>query len=403
MTLSEQSAIGSILIDAAALPALRAEVSAADFADDAARALFTAACELADGGEVVDAATITARAGASSELVVQLMSVTPSAAAVRDYGRAVHRERMARDLQALGASLIGCAERDVGAELARASRELENIGAGLRSTLGNSGEVCAAFFAELEQLRKGERSAGVSSGYKQLDTLLGGGFIREGLYILAARPAVGKSTVALNIAARCRNVLFVSLEMSGFQVMSRLASMHSGIPIARVINGKIADDETEKITAALATISQAHIAVSDNALLGVDDVAALARGVDGLQLVVVDYLGLLRCADGRSIYEKITFNSNALKRLARSLGVPVLCLAQLNRASEQRGDKSPMLSDLRDSGAIEQDADGVLLLHDLGGDDRRTTLEINLAKNRHGATGRLEFDFFRWTGRVIEK
>ena len=163
---------------------------------------------------------------------------------------------------------------------------------------------------------------------------------------------------------------------------------------------------------ALSELSETHLTMNAAPSAAVPDIAIMARSVENLGLVVVDYLGLLDSENrSASIYERVPANSNALKRLARSLGVPVLCLAQLNRASEQRADKRPTMADLRDSGAIEQDADGVLLLHRPAiyfPQEQKPKpwdgelLELDVAKNRHGPTGNINLTFYGRNGRVTE-
>lgn len=242
----------------------------------------------------------------------------------------------------------------------------------------------------------------VATGITAIDDLLSGGMINGGLYILAANTGCGKTALALQIADAVANedssVLFITLEMDESQLTARRLARVAKVPASHLIMQRLSDDEYEHIRQQLPTLKQKYLVFSSEGVFTVSNIQALAGQVPNLRLVIIDYLGLLRsepyCGNR---YEATTAISNALKALARLLGVPILCLAQLNRANAQRPDKHPILADLRDSGSIEQDADGVLLLYrpDMYAScpiptDKEVAVrvECNLAKHRHGATGR---------------
>ena len=242
----------------------------------------------------------------------------------------------------------------------------------------------------------------VATGITAIDDLLSGGMINGGLYILAANTGCGKTALALQIADAVANedssVLFITLEMDESQLTARRLARVAKVPASHLIMQRLSDDEYEHIRQQLPTLKQKYLVFSSEGVFTVSNIQALAGQVPNLRLVIIDYLGLLRsepyCGNR---YEATTAISNALKVLARLFGVPVLCLAQLNRANAQRPDKHPILADLRDSGSIEQDADGVLLLYrpDMYAScpiptDKEVAVrvECNLAKHRHGATGR---------------
>lgn len=242
----------------------------------------------------------------------------------------------------------------------------------------------------------------VATGITAIDDLLSGGMINGGLYILAANTGCGKTALALQIADAVANedssVLFITLEMDESQLTARRLARVAKVPASHLIMQRLSDDEYEHIRQQLPTLKQKYLVFSSEGVFTVSNIQALAGQVPNLRLVIIDYLGLLRsepyCGNR---YEATTAISNALKALARLLGVPILCLAQLNRANAQRLDKHPILADLRDSGSIEQDADGVLLLYrpDMYAScpiptDKEVAVrvECNLAKHRHGATGR---------------
>ena len=242
----------------------------------------------------------------------------------------------------------------------------------------------------------------VATGITAIDDLLSGGMINGGLYILAANTGCGKTALALQIAdavaSEDSSVLFITLEMDESQLTARRLARVAKVPASHLIMQRLSDDEYEHIRQQLPTLKQKHLVFSSEGVFTVSNIQALAGQVPNLRLVIIDYLGLLQSEPYYgSRYEATTAISNALKALARLLGVPILCLAQLNRANAQRLDKHPILADLRDSGSIEQDADGVLLLYrpDMYAScpiptDKEVAVrvECNLAKHRHGATGR---------------
>ena len=419
---AEQAVAGAVLIDARCLPAVRPIVKASDFASFPCAAIFRAACRLADAGKVVDPVTIQASAAAHgdnlpADFLIQLAEITPTAANAEQYAQLVHDNSIRRAVAALGAHISDAAQdkaRPIPDLLGEITAEMQRIETGATQSVVNS-ETAACEFLDYRDRLVETGGAAVSTGFRKLDMLLGGGMVKEGLYILAARPGVGKTTLGLKIADRVaaeRPVLFVSLEMSREQLTARRVADRTGLPIGKVLLGHLSDDEETRICTALSQIAQTRLALNAAAGATVADIAAMARAVPDLGLVVIDYLGLIETADRRQgIYERITANSNALKRLARSLGVPILCLSQLNRASEQRQDKRPTMADLRDSGAIEQDADGVLLLHRpsvyFPASQRPSAaetelLELDVVKNRHGRTGNVNLDFYGINGRIAE-
>lgn len=211
---------------------------------------------------------------------------------------------------------------------------------------------------------------------------------------------MGKSTFALNLADNIGgNVLFVSLEMSPEQLTAKRVARLTGIPAAKLLRGAVTDDDWQKIAIANSTLSEQGVFINSRYDLSVQQIQLLAQSVPELKAVVVDYLGLIQPATrGGSTYENVSAISRELKRLAISLNIPVICLSQLSRAVEGRQNKRPMLSDLRDSGAIEQDADAVMFLYRDDYYTGETTegfpslVELEVAKNRHGQTGKTEFN-----------
>lgn len=421
MSLATQGLIGSILINPACLSHVRPLVSASDFPLAADRAIFEAACRLLDTDKPADVVTIlqAAReigADVSDSYAAELMQITPTAAYAAEYAKSVHAEGIRRRLANIGAQLAADCDdtRKTPQKLvADALAALETVDAAPQMEMQNSSDALSGFLAYRESLESGQ-TATVSTGYLSFDKLLGGGLLRQGLYILAARPGCGKTTLGLKLAEHAAKngvCLFFSLEMSAEQITARRIAAECGLPIGRLMVGqKLSDDEQARLANAASALSEHDFRLNRAPDASVADIAQAAHLTKNLRLVVVDYLGLLQSDErGLSIYERVTKNSAALKALARSLNVPILCLAQLNRASEQRTDKYPSMADLRDSGAIEQDADAVILLHRPAMYELESrkpweaqTLTAIVSKNRHGSTGKLDFDFYGSSGIIQE-
>ena len=233
---------------------------------------------------------------------------------------------------------------------------------------------------------------------------------RGGLYILGARPAMGKSTYAINLADNIKgNCLYVSLEMTPEQIVSKRISRLTDLSAAKLLSGRVTEDDWTKIALAFTALSEQGVYINDRYDLTVQKIQLLAQSVPDLRAVIVDYLGLIQPATrSTSSYENITQISRELKRMAISLNVPVICLCQLSRTVESREDKRPRLSDLRDSGAIEQDADAVMFLYRpdyyTGGktDGQPSLTHLEVAKNRHGRTGQTDFNFWMPSSTFLE-
>ncbi len=297
--------------------------------------------------------------------------------------------------------------------ISAAAAALESADTAPQTGMRSSSDALSAFLDYRAQLESGQEVT-VGTGYPGLDKLLGGGMLAQGLYILAARPGCGKTTLGLKIAESASKTgacLFFSLEMSAEQITARRIAAESGLSIGRLmVSRSLGDEEQSKFANAVSVLSTHDFRLNRAPGASVSDIAQAAHLTKNLRLVVVDYLGLVRSDErGLSIYERVTRNSAALKVLARSLNIPILCLCQLNRAAEQRTDKCPSMADLRDSGAIEQDADAVILLHRPAMYEARQskpwesqTLTAIVAKNRHGNVGRLDFAFWGSSGIILE-
>ena len=260
----------------------------------------------------------------------------------------------------------------------------------------------------LEELSKLDAAVpGLSTGLPDVDAAISG-LNNSDLILLAARPGMGKTSFALNVLLQVgkfsgKTAVFFSLEMSREQLAMRLISNEAFVDNKKLVTGRLSDEDWDKIALAAAALGRSKILIDDNPALSVADMNAKCRRVDNLGLVVIDYLQLMQSAGGKQRYsgenrqQVVSDISRALKIMAKELDVPVLCLSQLSRANESRSDKRPMLSDLRESGAIEQDADIVMFLYREGyynpDTEDHNLAECIIAKNRHGETGTVELQW----------
>lgn len=399
---------GALLIDGdKVIKMIRGIVDRNDFHVESYGAIYSASLSLASDDKPIDPASISARAKQagvelSRDLLVGLMESTPTAANCVEYAHRVAEDARTRKIKELA---IQIQEDDTSSPdelLATLQRESEAIrGSNFVSGILSPADTLRRFTDHMVDAGNG-RCNFIPSGYPLLDNLLGGGFIRGGLYIIGARPAMGKSTFAINLADTISgNVLFATFEMSPEQITAKRISRLTGIPFAKLMSGRVTDDDWTKIALANAELSKAGVYVNTRYDLTAQKIQLFAQSIPNLRAIVIDYLGLIESATrNTSRYECISAISRDLKRMAISLDVPVVCLCQLSRATETRNDKRPMLSDLRDSGSIEQDADAVLLMYrpDYYGqqlpEGQASRVQIDVAKNRHGRTGQVDFLFW---------
>lgn len=414
--LNEYGVLGSLLIDPSLFPEA-AELPDNVFSSLPLQAVFRAMRRQYEENDGFDALTIRAEAGrnctdVTDKLLTGMMDTTPTTANLDAYILAVKEAALARSLRKIGEELMN-AEHDPTDALGRAQDALQRLTE--ENTQGDSQTLTTT----LTQLghRVSEQVSGrapcVASGLLRFDKLLGGGFINGGLHIIGARPAIGKSALALQIALNAaRNgvkVLYCSLEMSAEDCSARLVGNIGGLSSARLMfGGRLTDNEYMRFAESTTELSALSIVFNRRSGMNIRQVEALAyREKPGL--LIVDHLGLLEPPEARlSLYETTTRNSRALKLLAMRLNIPVLCLCQLNRAaaSDRSGSFRATMANLRESGALEQDADTVTLLHNppCETDDRMESpslLELWLDKNRRGATGHIDATFYKVTGRVV--
>lgn len=412
---AESSVCGSILLDDRCLQEVADVLTEDDFALESNRMIYHAALALERRGDAVDPVTILEETGGavSREYLMDLMQTTGTAANAVEYAVLVRQASMRRALRVLGERLSGVDEDDPRIVIADAQRELERIEAqDTARELADSGETIADYYEHRQRVDSGGGGY-VPTGFRTLDRLLGGGMLNSGFYVLAARPGMGKTTFGLAVADQVAEkqgpVLFVSLEMDEEQLAAKRLGRAAGIAYDSLMMGQLSEEERARSANWAAKLANVPFYMNRRSKATVDDISHMARRVKGIKLIVVDYFGLIRPAGrAKSRYEAMTDISGQLKAMARKLRVPVLCLAQLNRENEGTKDKLPMLSNLRDTGALEQDADGVIFLHcDSYYRQERPDpwepdpMKIILAKNRHAGTGICDAAFYRAVGRIV--
>lgn len=404
----EQYLCGAILISGEqVLQAIRGLVTADCFQYEAYRAIFTAGLSLLENGSPIDPISIAAAAKRQgvelpNAMLAELMEIVPTAANCVDYAHRVAEEARKREIKKLAARIQEDGISTSDELLAALQRETQAIqGSHCQRGLLSPTDTLRRFMDYV--VKAGEnRDNFAPTGFPKLDGILGGGLIRGGLYILGARPSVGKSTFALNLADNMAgNSLLVSLEMSPEQLTAKRVSRLTGYASSKLLSGQLPDKAWEAVAMATTVIDQSGVYFNSRYDLTVQEIHLLAQSVPQLRCVFLDYLGLIRPASRNgSAYEQVSQISRELKRMAISLNVPVVCLCQLSRKIEERKERKPVLSDLRDSGAIEQDADGVLFLYredyytGTSADGFPSDVTLTVAKNRHGKTGEDSFRFW---------
>lgn len=338
---------------------------------------------------------------------------------MRMYCELLRKDSQRRSLSALVGDVFSDAadDQDPAEIIERAEKRLKKISeGGIATKTFSPAELANKFFAHRDRVDQG--NGAVSTGFAPVDRLLSGGMLRSCVYILAARPGMGKTTLALQVAdhiAETGAVLFVSLEMSVEQLQGKRIARVAGLASNKVLLERIdSEEEYTRIVKASEKLASHKFYANAEPSASVADIGRMAKRIKDLRCIVIDYLGLITPSDKRvSKYEAVTNISRDLKQLATKLDIPLLVLAQLNRENTARNDKRPQASDLRDSGAIEQDADGIIMLHrDDYYDDKdadsptrtwdATQIEVIVRKNRFGQTGTCKAVFFPATGRIVE-
>ncbi|NHN32253.1 replicative DNA helicase [Paenibacillus agricola] len=417
---AEQAVLGAILLDSDSLVTAVERISADDFYRTSHQRIFESMLELADEEEPIDLITLTSKLQNKQQLeeiggikyLSELASAVPTAANIDYYAEIVEEKSMLRRLIRAATSIVtdGYASTDdVGELLGEAEKKILEISQ-RRSTTGFVAirDVLMEVFDKVEYLYNNKGgTTGIRSGFQDLDKMTSG-FQRSDLIIVAARPSVGKTAFALNIAQNVgvrekETVAIFSLEMGAPQLVQRMICAEANVDATRMRTGLLEAEDWEKMTMAIGSLSEANIYIDDSPSVTVADIRARCRRLKqerGLGMILIDYLQLIHGrGKGDNRQQEVSEISRTLKQIARELDVPVIALSQLSRGVEQRQDKRPMMSDLRESGSIEQDADIVAFLYR---DDyydkeseKKNIIEIIIAKQRNGPVGTVELAFLK--------
>ena len=416
---AEQAVLGSILIDSRCITEVVGLIKPEDFYLEQNREIFETIYTMFNFSQTIDPVTVLDKMKElgyyrdnSRKYILDLMEITPTAANVVRYANIVREKSMLRGLGQAASDIHEMVQEEVGTAsemLESAEKKIYALRKGEHGdSLEHVGTVLHRVFDTLTELSQSDSPIpGLSTGLRDLDTKING-LNKSDLLLVAARPAMGKSTFSLNLALNVakknpkKTVAVFSLEMSKEQLVTRLLSNESFVDSKKLTTGQLTVEDWTKIGIASSALSQIDLRVDDNPSLSVAEMNAKCRRIDTLGLVVIDYLQLMTSAGTKTAANEnrqqiVSDISRSLKIMAKELNVPVLCLSQLSRANESRQDKRPMLSDLRESGAIEQDADEVLFIYR---DDyynknspEQNVAEVIVAKNRHGEVGTVKLQW----------
>ena len=430
---AEQSLLGSLMLDKDAIIKVVDFLQSRDFYKGIHQEIYTAMTDIFGRGEPVDVLSVSQRLKEKEKLdeiggnayLTELINSIPTATHVLNYAKIVQKKRILRDM--IEASheigLMGYAEEeDVEELLDQAERKIFSIAQkSLSQNFVPVGATLEEAFERIDRLSKhGGEMRGLPTGFTDLDNILAG-LQKSDFIILASRPSMGKSALAVDIARSVANrtklpVGIFSLEMSKDQVVDRMIAAQAGVDLWKLRTGRLsnegADNDFNKIQQALGVLSEIPVYIDDAASTNILQMRALARRLQaakGLGLIIVDYLQLMESRNIQAnAVQQVTEISRSLKGLARELNIPVLALSQLSRSVEFRSPPRPRLSDLRESGSLEQDADVVLFIYrekEMGETVPSNIAEIIIAKHRNGPVGavKLFFDSERVTYRNLEK
>ena len=414
---AEQSVLGAILIDSSCVADVVGILRPEDFYLEQNREIYETIYTMFNYSQTIDPVTVLDKMRElgyhqdnSRDYIVQLMEITPTAANVARYANIVREKAMLRGLGQAATDISEMVYSQVGTAsemLETAEKKVYALRKGERGdSLEHIGTILHKVYDRLEELSQSDSAIpGISSGLVDLDARLNG-LNKSDLLLVAARPAMGKSAFALNLGVNVakktgQTVAIFNLEMSKEQLVMRLLASESYIDSKKLATGKLSEDEWTKLGMAASSLSQTDIRIDDNPSITVAEINAKCRRLDNLGMVVIDYLQLMNGSGyGKASENRVTVVgeiSRSLKIMAKELNVPVICLSQLSRAVESRTDKRPILSDLRESGAIEQDADSVMFLYrdeyyNENTEDKGVA-ECIVAKNRHGETGTVKLQW----------
>jgi len=414
---AEQAVLGMIMMHKEAMDRVANIIIPEDFYNRNNRLIYQAAVDLYEKQEPIDHLSITSRLAEKRQLdevggadyLTSLANTVVAPSHLDSYARMIRRKKILRDMiqASFEISELGFQEEeDVEELLDQAEQKIFRISQrSLQKSFAHINDEIENAFSRIERLQKGGTVRGVPTGFSYLDKILSG-LQKSDLVILAARPSLGKTSLALDIARHVATkenipVGIFSLEMSKEQMVDRFISAEAFVDLWKMRTGQLKKEEGdfERINKALASLSGAPIYINDSSATNIMEMRAMARRLQAehkdLGLIVVDYLQLMQArTKSDNMVQQITEISRSLKGLAKELNIPILALSQLSRAIEQRGGR-PKLSDLRESGSIEQDADVVMFIHRDRDDDNHLNRdsEILISKHRNGPTGICKLNF----------
>ena len=415
----EQAVLGSMLIDPECVKDVMDKLQPGDFYLRQNREIFEAIYSMFSYARPVDGITVaeelrkngTYDEQTTRRYLAELMEITPTSANVMEYVKIVRDKALLRGVAIAASEITAMVQEGIGTASDTLDAAEQKIFAVRRGQSAQDRVPISRVLPDVlerlgEMTESQDHMPGLSSGFSAVDAKITG-LNKSDLLLLAARPGMGKTSFALNIALNVarssrKTVAVFSLEMSAEQLVTRILSGEALVENYRLRTGNLRETDWQKIAAAASVLNQLDIRVDDNPMLSAADMNAKCRRLDNLGLVVIDYLQLMTSAGdkgnrGENRQQVVSDISRMMKIMAKELNVPVICLSQLSRANEKRDDKRPMLSDLRESGAIEQDADIVMFLYrdDYYNEDseKHNIAECIIAKNRHGETGKVEL---RW-------
>lgn len=420
---AEASLLGAILIDSDAIVRIADVINVNDFYDERHQRIYEAIKKLYEKHSPIDVLTLSNQLKEDGFLEVvggavymtELTNYVPTAAHVEHYAEIVSQKAIRRRLIKASQDITGLGfdeTKSVQDLIEEAETQLFQVSQQhVKQDILSIEDILAESFERLDELHKDKgKIRGVPTGYRDLDNILAG-LQRSDLFILAARPSIGKTAMVLNLTRNIATnaeqpVLVFSLEMSKEQLVDRMLSMESGVDAWNIRTGNLSDADFEKIGQAMGTLSEAPIYIDDTPGITVSDLRTKARREQHqrqLGLIVVDYLQLMsggaRFGGDSNRVQEISEISRGLKSIARELNVPVIALSQLSRSVESRSPQIPQLSDLRESGSIEQDADVVAFLYREEyynpDTERKNIMDILIKKHRNGPTGNVELYFDR--------
>lgn len=418
---AEQSVLGSILIDNEVFGNIEGIISTESFYKEGHRKIFRAMERLYQRSEPIDLVTMTEELRQTGELdavgnvpyLIGLANDVPTAAYAENYAKIVTEKAVLRTLIAASGQIMQTAynqSEPLEQILDKAETSIFELSSSKRASHFQAMPtlVRETFEVIQEQLSNPDPITGLRTGFRELDIMVGG-LQGGGLYILAARPAMGKTALALtigqNVALReGKAVGIFNLEMSGVQLVTRMMCSEARVDMSRVRSGQLSDRDFQRLADTAGRLSDVGIFIDDRSDLTVMEVRSRARRLmaeQNLGLIIIDYLQLMsgsgRSGGGENRQQEISTISRGLKNLARELDVPILALSQLSRAVESRPNKRPMLSDLRESGSIEQDADLVMFIYRdeyyHPDSEKQGIAEVIIGKQRNGPTGTVELQF----------